>query len=77
MYRVQVDKIYRGKIAPKTVIFSENSSGRFPMEEGHKYLLFISMEGGRLVVDNCGNSALLSNSDELVRQVALLSQGST
>jgi hypothetical protein len=76
MYRVTVEKLFRGKVPPKTLIFSENSTGKFPMEKGHKYLLFLSTENGRLVVDNCGNSALLSNNDELVQQVTLLSQAS-
>ena len=40
-YTVRVEELFRGKI-PKTIQeFSENSSGRFPMKIGAKYVLFV------------------------------------
>jgi len=41
LYRIRVDKIFRGSVGDSAEIFSENSSGRFPMTVGAKYLLFI------------------------------------
>jgi hypothetical protein len=60
-YQVRVDKSYRG---PKRIILrivSENGSGRFPMEIGQKYLLFVRNLGSYLEISNCGNSRLLSD----------------
>jgi hypothetical protein len=46
-YTVRVDEVLRGR-PPKTVLlFSENSSGRFPMQVGTKYLLFVYRDHGR------------------------------
>ena len=60
MYTIKVEEVFRGKL-PRTVeLFSENSSGRFLMTVGAKYILFIYREHGRLMVDNCGNSDLLT-----------------
>ncbi|HET7024703.1 MAG TPA: hypothetical protein VFI39_05820 [Gemmatimonadales bacterium] len=61
-YIVRVERRFRGALPKHLELFSENSSGRFPMDSGAVYLLFISRAFGRLVVDNCGNSGLLSTS---------------
>lgn len=53
---MKVEAVYRGDVSGSLVIFSENSSGRFPMEPHIPYVLFIYREAGRLMVDNCGNS---------------------
>jgi len=61
-YSVTVKEVLRGS-ADKTIsLFSENSSGRFPMKVGASYLLFLHKELGLWQVDNCGNSGLLSKS---------------
>ncbi len=60
-YRLKVDRVFRGRFLSGPTIFSENSSGRFPMEVNRKYLLFIYQQGGRYSVDNCGNSGLLTS----------------
>jgi hypothetical protein len=72
LYRVKTTKILRGAIAPTMGIFSENSSGRFPMDLGHEYLSFVYAEDGRLRADNCGNSGLLSRSSRILQQVQKL-----
>lgn len=66
-YAVRVIEVLRGK--PKKVfrLFSENSSGRFPMQVGSKYLIFAHDELGRLQVDNCGNSGALTEQAELLK----------
>ena len=61
-YSVRVDEVLRGHPPDTLDVFSENSSGRFPMDVGSKYLLFLYRALDRTVVDNCGNSGLLSES---------------
>lgn len=66
---VMVLDSYKGKAPGQLRIFSENSSGRFPLKVGESYLLFIKHSAGRLVINSCGNSDLLANSK---RQLASL-----
>jgi hypothetical protein len=74
-YVVRVDERLRGQL-PRTVqLFSENSSGRFPMEVGTKYLLFVYSDFGRTMVDNCGNSEVYSASSPKLRVVRRLKAG--
>ena len=71
-YAVRVYERLRGQL-PRTVhLFSENSSGRFPMEVGTKYLLFVYSDRGRTMVDNCGNSEVYSVSSPKLRDVRRL-----
>lgn len=72
LYRVRVDKVFRGNLGDEIEIFSENSSGRFPMTVGAKYLLFTHMVSGQMQVDYCGNSGLFSKRGKELRQVARL-----
>lgn len=56
-------------------LFSENSPGRFPMQVGREYLIFAYEDPyGRLIVDNCGNSNLISHSKRALAKVAQLSR---
>ncbi len=72
-YRVKIDEVFHGDVPQTIRLFSENSSGRFPMRIGKKYLLFIYRERDRTMVDNCGNSRLLEGAEAL-REVQRLSQ---
>ena len=72
-YRVMPTHVYKGTVKGSLDLFSENSSGRFPMQPGKEYLLFVDGEHGRLVVDNCGNSDLISHARKAVASVARLS----
>jgi hypothetical protein len=72
MYRVAVERTYHGRIDKAPEIFSENSSGRFPMRLGATYLLFIFAEHGRLLVDYCGNSGLLSDRAKELKEIEQL-----
>jgi hypothetical protein len=72
LYRISVDKAFHGKLGSEAEIFSENSSGRFPMTVGRRYLLFIYSARGRMQVDYCGNSGLLSERGKELQQVEQL-----
>ena len=58
---------------PKAIrLFSENSSGRFPVQIGETYLLFVYEALGRRMVDNCGNSVLASSTSSALSAVRSL-----
>jgi hypothetical protein len=63
-YSVHVEEVLRGSPAKIVKLFSENSSGRFPMQVGAAYLIFVHKELDRLKVDNCGNSGKLPEKAE-------------
>ena len=57
-YTLRVVERFKGKPPERLVISSENTSGRFPMERGQAYLLFLdSPRDGQYGVNNCGQSA--------------------
>jgi len=63
-YSVQVEEVLRGSPAKTVKVFSENTSGRFPMQVGAAYLIFVYEELDRLKIDNCGNSGELTEKAE-------------
>ena len=77
-YKVRVKESLRGRHKDWLTIFSENSSGRFPMELGLPYLLFVSPNKVEafpkpvLVVDSCGHSDLLPKSTEVLKEIRRL-----
>ena len=73
-YTVQVQEVFKGNPTNTVVIFSENSSGRFPMSVGSTYILFVYYELGRNQVSNCGNSGLLSEKQDVIQAVRPLKQ---
>jgi hypothetical protein len=75
IYHVQVTRAYRGAPAPTVAVFSENDSGRFPMQRGVGYLLFLSRwEDGHLHVESCGNSRPLARATDVIRRVRALAR---
>jgi hypothetical protein len=56
-YTVEVFRRWRGPATSKLEVYSENSSGRFEMEVGRGYLLFLTKyRGNSFTANNCGNS---------------------
>jgi hypothetical protein len=68
-YTVEVLDIFKGNPTSPVVIFSENSSGRFPMSVGGKYILFVYYELGRYQVSNCGNSGFVSEKKHVIQAI--------
>lgn len=60
IYTVRIQKSFRGALSRTIEVFSENSTGRFPMEKGKSYLLFLYREESQLSASPCGNSGLTS-----------------
>lgn len=76
-YTVIPLRVLKGSPGSKVDLFSENSTGRFPMDMNREYLLFVYEEGGRLMVDNCGNSDLMPHAkNALAQTIAAAAHGS-
>jgi hypothetical protein len=73
-YTVQVAAVYRGQPGTELELFSENSSGRFPMAIGTTYLIFVSYRFGRYAIDYCGNSAALAQARQALKSVSSLTE---
>jgi hypothetical protein len=73
-YTVNLTSIYRGPETASVTIFSENSTGRFPMEIEREYILFIHDEFGRYYVDNCGNSGPSIDKEAVIETVRSIAQ---
>jgi hypothetical protein len=72
-YSVRVEKIYRGPHRTRLTTYSENSSGRFPLDVGQRYLLFAYRdEEGHLTISNCGNSGLASDAEATIHAITLI-----
>jgi hypothetical protein len=74
-YRVQVEQIFRGLDQKELTVYTEDSDIRFPLEKNSKYLLFVYRRHRRLEIDNCGNSALISDAAESLRRLRMLRNG--
>jgi|ERR1700733_2514520 hypothetical protein len=76
VYVVKVSEPLRGSLGKTVEIFSENSSGRFPMKIGTSYLLFLYRRQGALSADYCGNSGpVAEKADALHKARALARHG--
>ena len=71
IYTLRVSRELRGKTPTLIKIRSENDSGRFWMDVGVEYLLFLSRDAhpGFYIVDSCGNSGIVSNRLPVLRQI--------
>ena len=72
LYNLTVQELFRGPRRKTVEVFTENSSGSFPLDVAKKYLLFAHEENGHLTITNCGNSSLESNAQEVIRDLRRL-----
>ena len=72
IYEVRIQESFRGTLQGTVEVFSENSSGKFPMESGKSYLLFLYRQEERLSADPCGNSGLASTKKDVLATVRAL-----
>jgi|SRR5215469_4517016 len=75
-YTLRPVEILKGHPPATISVFSENSVGRFDMERGQTYFVFIYSDHGRLQIDNCGNSGRLDTSEKTVATVRELRNSS-
>ena len=72
VYSVRVEESLHGELPDTVEVFSENTSGRFPLDLGTRYLLFVYTNLGRTMIDNCGNSGPVSSTTEGLKRVRRL-----
>jgi hypothetical protein len=69
IYTVKIFRQLKGRL-PKTIsIKAENDSGRYPMDVGEEYLLFLTKEHRGYFVDSCGNSSALPQGNAALQRV--------
>jgi hypothetical protein len=79
-YSVKVAQALKGGPSKMVELYSENSSGRFPMQVGEQYLVFADygvfegIRGRKLAVNNCGNSAPLPKGNKTLETVRRLTK---
>jgi hypothetical protein len=77
-YSVEVVEALKGSAPRRLKVYSEESSGRFPMRIGVQYVIFAgsgTFEGisrQQLAINNCGNSAPLPKGDKTLERVRRL-----
>lgn len=70
LYTIDVTERLRGTAARRLELRSDNTSSRFPMDAGHRYLLFVHQaRDGSHHVDACGNSGELPEVQAALDQV--------
>jgi len=74
LYRFEVEEILLGKRYRAIDLFSQNNSGRFWMDVGHRYLVFVDRARGTFHVSNCGNSGQLPEQAHVVAAVRKATQ---
>jgi hypothetical protein len=74
-YHLRVEVMFRGPVRDELTVYTEDSDVRFPLQKNRKYLLFAYRRRGRLEIDSCGNSALLSEAGDSLRRLKRLSHG--
>jgi len=75
IYEVRVARAFRGVAPSRVAVYSENDSGRFPMQRGESYVLFLSRwEDGHYHVDSCGNSRSIARAGAIIRQLRVLAR---
>jgi Carboxypeptidase regulatory-like domain len=74
-YRMRVTEIFRGPIRREFTVFTEDASNRFPLDSNGEYLLFAYNWHHRLLIDICGNSALLSEAGDSLQTLRDLRAG--
>jgi hypothetical protein len=79
-YSVQIAQVLKGSRSDTLELYSENSSGRFPMRVGVRYFIFAhregfeGVEGRHLAINSCGNSASLPKGDKALATVRKLTK---
>jgi len=67
-YQLRSIDCLKGKCPEELTVVDENDSGRFDMEKGNQYLLFIKNLKS-IDIDNFGFSGLVSEKQDLIKQL--------
>ncbi len=74
MYRLRVQRIFRGPIQSEFTVYTWDDDVRFLLKTGASYLLFASKDKRGYEIDSCGNSDLLSHASKSIRALETLPQ---
>jgi hypothetical protein len=68
-YTVAVDEVLKGHFKQLPELYNENNSGRFVIDPGVRYLLFIEKVVPGAQINSCGNSGPLAEKQRVVAQL--------
>jgi hypothetical protein len=69
-YVVQINQTVKGKKSGEITIFSEHTAeGGFDLQVGQEYLLFLSTNYQRWVVNKCGNSGTIDQEGKVIKEL--------
>ncbi len=68
-YRLKVARSYRGTANDTIEVTTEDASARYPLELGHKYVLFASEWRHHLWIYSCGNSSEFSAAGQTIKEL--------
>jgi hypothetical protein len=75
-YRLKVQKTYRGALQPVADVYTENTSGRFPLDKGQSYLLFAYKTDSIAQIYGCTNSTKLLDAAAKIAEINRLVKAS-
>jgi len=76
LYTVKPLHVFKGNKIKEITLYSENTSARFPMGIGKRYIIFAQTSDDGLFIDNCGNSEKIKKSSKIISKVIALSHNS-
>lgn len=59
----------KGSLPRVIVVRNENDSSRYPMAAGEKHILFLSRTNVETWIDSCGNSEVMPQGEQVVKEV--------
>ena len=69
VYTMAVKKVLAGHSPKRIDVVSENTSSRFPMDVGRRYIAFVRTDGRMFYIDNCGSSSVLADGGDAMAAV--------
>jgi len=72
IFKFKIEQTLSGNPKKEIFLYNENNSGRFPMEVGKKYFIFVSTGKNGYWVDSCGNSDEFKTSSNVIAKVKKL-----
>ena len=72
IYNIKVLKLIKGKLPKTFMLRDKNDSDKYSMKAGEHHLLFLKPEGKYYKVDSCGNSVVLPQGNEVLKEVESL-----
>ncbi|QJE02090.1 hypothetical protein HH212_20415 [Massilia forsythiae] len=66
---IEVLKKLKGTLSGVIVVRNENTSSRYPMSIGEEHILFVSRTKRGTWIDSCGNSEVMPDGEQVVKEV--------